>query len=280
MMVLYQHVFWWWPDLVPLDIRNSVRRQHNVHDVVDQPVFQNSVTHLLKRICHRNRNSAESWLWFLSPWLSWDWGRRWLQSTKASDCCQWWCRTRSTEQWTFQSENIGNIKVDNIHLVTMSIWNHDWSDRLQAVDNQPVDLVEQLVARLPCKTVNYRARQSIIMINSNKGSLRHFSSSTESICLFTQPFKSEFDSVSPCMTPTTHTRYNCTHANLSRNKHSTKLASLLPVYCQKFDLLPVCHETSRGRAWGSRCWASPRGCCCTPPSQGYIRRRRRRSTIA
>ena len=197
MMVLYQHVFWWWPDLVPLDIRNSVRRQHNVHDVVDQPVFQNSVTHLFKRICHRNRNSAESWLWFLSPWLSWDWGRRWLQSTKASDCCQWWCRTRSTEQWTFQSENIGNIKVDNIHLVTMSIWNHDWSDRLQAVDNQPVDLVEQLVARLPCKTVNYRARQSIIMINSNKGSLRHFSSSTESICLFTQPFKSEFDSVSP-----------------------------------------------------------------------------------
>ena len=78
----------------------------------------------------------------------------------------------------------------------------------------------------------------------------------------------------PSNTHSTHTRYNFTHANLSRNKHSTKLASLLPVYCQKNDLLPVCHETSRGRAWGSRCWASPRGCCCTPPSQGYIRRRR------
>ena len=33
-------------DLIPLDIRDAIRGQDNVHDVVDQPIFQNPVAHL------------------------------------------------------------------------------------------------------------------------------------------------------------------------------------------------------------------------------------------
>ena len=33
-------------DLIPLDIRDTIRGQDNVHDVVDQPIFQNPVAHL------------------------------------------------------------------------------------------------------------------------------------------------------------------------------------------------------------------------------------------
>ena len=93
------------------------------------------------------------------PLSSWDWGMRWLQSTKASDYCRWWCRTRNTAHWRESGKSWEfKLKVHIVHwnvrkswyfnLVAVPIRDHDRGNGLQAVNDQPVDLVEQLVARL------------------------------------------------------------------------------------------------------------------------------------
>ena len=45
-------------------------------------------------------------------------------------------------------ENVRKLQKLNVNLVTMAIRDHDWGDGLQTVNDQPVDFVEQLVARL------------------------------------------------------------------------------------------------------------------------------------
>ena len=91
--------------LVPLDIRHSVRRQDDVHDVVDQPVLEDPVRHC-------GGAEAGGGVDLNEPRL----------------------------------EVVVDDDVVAVALVAVSVRDHDGGHRLQTVNYQPVDLIEQFLA--------------------------------------------------------------------------------------------------------------------------------------
>ena len=182
------------------------------------------------------------------------------------------------------------------NLITVAIGDHDWGDRLQTVNNQPVDFVEQLVTRLMNENCHlpYEWKLSLALdyrIVSFKSALNVITNRQSN-----RPFFLLF-----CLEPSdqqyyqevTATQHNlfCTHVPklcllvdlvpISYVQCSFQLPTSVAA-CQatsqksfqavnfqtpnkKLTIVPACHATSQGRAWGSQCWACPRGCCCTQP---------------